>query len=173
MAKRENFNDLISSIQEAFLQVNKMSELQHLDMIKNYFDENNNPICIDINYPYFDEKGLVSYHKVSIPKLCLVPMSSLKLSEVSVDFKVKLYGKIHLKESGDAENKTNNSENKLLKSSASKMTNEKSYLGYIPGGFGIRKDNDDSYAVINLKFESQEPPEGLMRINDEMIKIML
>lgn len=98
MAKQENFNALISSIQEAFLQVNKLSEMQHLDMLKNYFDEKGNPICMDINYPYFGESGVLSYRTVSIPKFCLVPISSLKLSEVLVDFKVKLYGKVQLKE---------------------------------------------------------------------------
>lgn len=163
MAKRENFNDLIKSIQEAFLQVNKLSELQHIDMIKNYFDENEKPICIDMNYPYFDENGAMAFRKVSVPKLCLVPMSSLKLSEVSVDFKVKLYGKIELKEK----------EEKSSVKVSSTQNKGNSYLGYVPGGFGVRNNKDDSYASISLKFVSEEPPEGLMRISDELTKVMI
>jgi len=170
MAKRENFNDLINSIQDAFLQVNRLSEMQHLDMVKNYFDENNNPICIDVHYPYFDGSGSIAYRKVAVPKLCLVPISSLKLNEVSVDFKVKLYGKVQLTEHNDAENgekKEESNHNKIYKPKKS------SYLGYIPSGFGIRNDSDNSYASIKLKFVSEEAPEGLMRINDELTKIMI
>ncbi len=170
MAKRENFNDLINSIQEAFLQVNKLSEMQHLDMVKNYFDENNNPICIDVNFPNFDESGSTVYRKVSVPKLCLVPISSLKLNEVSVDFKVKLYGKIKLKE---YEKKVKDEQNAEKVKDSNYMPKNNSYLGYIPGGFGIRNENDNSYANIKLKFVSEEPPEGLMRINDELTKIMI
>lgn len=168
MAKRENFNDLISSIQEAFLQVNKLSEMQHLDMLKNYFYEKNNPVCININYPYLSESGNIAYHSVSVPKLCLVPISSLKLNEVLVDFKVKLYGKIQLKDYSENQQRTTN-----LKSVHDNSLIEKSYLGYIPGGFGIRNDNSDSYANISLKFTAEQPPEGLMRISDEMLKIMI
>lgn len=168
MAKRENFNDLIASIQEAFLQVNKMSELQHLDMLKNYFNSENKPICIDMQYPHISESGEVLYRKVSVPKLCLVPISSLKLNEVLVDFKVKLYGKIELKE-GDRKN----NENGMLKAANSNTETAKTYLGYAPGGFGFRSENSDSYANISLKFTSEEPPEGLMRISDELIKVMI
>ncbi len=170
MAKRENFNDLISSIQDAFLQVNKLSEMQHLDMVKNYFDENNNPICIDVNYPNFDESGSVVYRRVSVPKLCLVPISSLKLNEVSVDFKVKLYGKIKLKE---YENETNEEQKDKKVKNSNHRPKANSYLGYIPGSFGIRNDSDNSFASISLKFVSEQPPEGLMRINDELTKIMI
>lgn len=169
MAKQENFNALISSIQEAFLQVNKLSEMQHLDMLKNYFDAKGNPICIDIQYPYFDANGALSYHAVSVPRLCLVPITSLKLNEVLVDFKVKLYGKVQLKEAPEK-----NGSGKQLKASANLATStENSYLGYIPGGFGSRSDNGSGYANIRLKFTSEQPPEGVMRISDELTKIML
>ena len=50
---------------------------------------------------------------------------------------------------------------------------ENSYLGYIPGGFGSRSDNGSGYANIRLKFTSEQPPEGVMRISDELTKIML
>lgn len=169
MAKQENFNALISSIQEVFLQVNKLSEMQHLDMLKNYFDENGDPICIDIHYPHFDEAGTLSYYAVSVPRLCLVPITSLKLNEVLVDFKVKLYGKVQLKEA----TKKNEPENLLKASSNPDAATGKSYLGYIPGGFGARSDNGSGYANIRLKFTSEQPPEGVMRISDELTKIML
>ena len=168
MSKKENFNDLIGSIQEAFLQVNKLSELQHLDMLKNYFDAENKPICISVKYPHISESGKMFYQTVEIPKLCLVPISSLKLNEVLVDFKVKLYGKIDLKTSEPKSNKAG-----ILQSTNYLKNTSTTYLGYAPSGFNTRSDNSDSYANISLKFSSEEPPEGLMRISDELIKIMI
>lgn len=42
-------------------------------------------------------------------------------------------------------------------------------MGFIPG---FRQKQDDSYANITLKFNAEEPPEGMLRIRDEMIKIL-
>lgn len=161
MSKKESFNALISSIQEAFLEVNKMSELQHLDMLKNYFDDKNKPVCIEINHPYYDDYGNIQYRPISIPKLCLVPITSLKLSEVSVDFKVKLSGKIKLKEQ--------NMKSDLDDLSAEE---ENSIISYLPEHFQVKKSKEGSYANISLKFLSADPPEGLMKICDEFEKII-
>ena len=92
---------------------------------------------------------------------------SLKLKEISVDFKVKLYGKIALKKS-EPQQQTN-----ALKGATSgqRPPQETGYLGYIPG-LG-RRDSSDNYAQISLKFESEDPPEGLMRISDQLTKVTL
>lgn len=167
MKKQENFNDLIASIQEAFIQANKIAETQHLDMLSHYFDQDKKPICFQMAYPEYDENGKVVYRTLSVPKLCVVPLSSLKLKEISVDFKVKLYGKISLKKS-EPQQQTN-----ALKgtSSGQRPPQETGYLGYIPG-LG-RRDSSDNYAQISLKFESEDPPEGLMRISDQLTKVTL
>ena len=115
----------------------------------------------------YDENGKVVYRTLSVPKLCVVPLSSLKLKEISVDFKVKLYGKIALKKS-EPQQQTN-----ALKGATSgqRPPQETGYLGYIPG-LG-RRDSPDNYAQISLKFESEDPPEGLMRISDQLTKVTL
>ena len=53
-------------------------------------------------------------------------------------------------------------ENVRLKRRANRM-------GFIPG---FRQKQDDSYANITLKFTAEEAPEGMLRIRDEMIKIL-
>ena len=86
-----------------------------------------------------------------------------------MDFKVKLYGKVQLKEAPEK-----NGSGKQLEMSANLATSTgNSYLGYIPGGFGSRSENGSGYANIRLKFTSEQPPEGVMRISDELTKIML
>ena len=43
MVKEASFDALVAAIQDAFITVNKMSENQHLEMLKAYFDEQGNP----------------------------------------------------------------------------------------------------------------------------------
>ncbi len=149
MAAKLNFDDLVESIQDAFIRVNDMSEAQHLNKLSEYFESDGTPKVFDMQYPYFDENGVPSYKFVSIPQICLVPISSLKLDEINVDFKVQIYGDVSVKDG------------------------EKTTLGYVPHGGGMFRNKEDSYANIRLKFVSQEPPEGLMRIRDQFTKITL
>lgn len=162
MAKVESFDGLISSIQDAFLSVNRMAEQQHLESIKEFFDEEGNPKTIAVKYPSFTEVGTVDYTDVEIPQICLVPISSLKLNEITVDFKVKLSAEINLQDGS----KRNDIENFQLSESTEK---KKKKMGFIPE---YRQKPDDGYANITLKFSAEEPPEGIMRIRDEMIKIL-
>ena len=103
MAKVESFDGLISSIQDAFLSVNKMAEQQHLESIKEFFDDEGKRN---------DNNGF---------EVCAAPEK------------------------------------------------KKKKMGFIPE---YRKKSDDGYANITLKFNAEDPPEGIMRIRDEMIKIL-
>ncbi len=160
MAKAESFDNLIGSIQEAFLSANELSEKQHLRLLEEYFDEENKPTVINVQYPYFGESGQIEYKSLDIPKLCLVPLSSLQVKEIDVEFKVKLAGKIRLGRRQAPENA-----NSLMNCESG----EDDKLGYVPE---YRKSKDGNYADITLKFRADEPPEGLMRIRDELIKIL-
>ena len=125
MAKKIGFKNLVESIQEAFIQVNDMSEAQHLKKMSEYFEDDGTPKVFEMQYPYVDGKGVT----------------------VEVDFKVQIYGEVPLKHE------------------------EGTSLCYVPHG-GIR-NKEDSYANIKLKFVSQEPPEGLVRLKDQFIKVTL
>lgn len=167
--KEASFDDLVQAIQQAFIKVNDMSERQHISMIQEYFNADGSPKTFDIQYPYFNEVGEAAYRKVSIPQLCLIPITSLKLDEIKVDFKVQLYGKVNLRQQNNLlrSNKDSEGENK----DENKDENN-TFLGYIPHGIR-RADGEDSFADIKLKFVSQDPPEGLMRIRDQFIKITI
>lgn len=171
MSKEGNFDALIQAIQEAFIKVNNMSEMQHMTKIQDHFDENGKPKCIELSYPYFDENGVSKYRQIKVPQICLMPMSSLKLDEIDVDFKVRLYGGVRLKEVGDSEEPDVNKSNAMLKTER-KWDEKNTFLGYIPQS-GRRFGKDENYANIRLKFVSNEPPEGLMRIQDQYTKVTL
>ena len=169
MAKIESFDELISSIQEAFLSVNRLAENQHLEALHEFMEEDGSPKTIRIKYPYFNEDGDVEYRFVEVPELCLVPVSTLKLSEVSVDFKVKLAAEISLKKDDDDEEQVAALSAEGDKKPLLRIPKRRNRMGFIPG---FRQKQDDSYANITLKFNAEEPPEGMLRIRDEMIKIL-
>lgn len=168
MAKIESFDGLISSIQEAFLSVNRLAENQHLEALHEFMEEDGSPKTIRIKYPYFNEDGDVEYRFVEVPELCLVPVSTLKLSEVSVDFKVKLAAEIRLKKDDEGQQVSALS-TEVDQKPLPRIPKRRNRMGFIPG---FRQKQDDSYANITLKFNAEEPPEGMLRIRDEMIKIL-
>ena len=151
MAKMAAFDELVKAIQQAFIDVNDMSEEQHLRKLEEYFEPDGTPKTFEMQYPYFDENGIPAYRVMRIPQICLVPITSLKLDEVEVDFKVRLYGDVNLhRQDGD----------KL-----------DTILGYIP--HGKSRSNENSFASIKIKFTSQDPPEGLLRLRDQFVKVTL
>lgn len=166
MAKAESFRDLIGSIQEAFLAVNELSEQQHLEMLGKYFDEDDKPKTMQVKYPIFGDNGEITYKELEIPLLCLVPVSSLKINEIDIDFKVKLSGKVRLSQENRRKDFFDKADG-LMQVSAPQEADDS--LGFVPE---YRKSKNGSYADISLKFKAEEAPEGLLRIRDELIKIL-
>lgn len=155
--KQQNFDELVAAIQKSFLQCSRLAERQHIEMLSGFFDSENKPVSILLSMPQFDDNGKITYKDVSIPKLCLVPISSLKLDGIKVDFKVRLTGEVPLEEKAGEDTGMDKK--------------ECSFLGYLPGG-GLKRNPED-FANITLQFTSQDPPEGIMRIQDELIRVSL
>lgn len=164
MAKVEKFEDLIGSIQQAFISVNNMAEQQHVESLQSYFDADGKPRCLTMQMPYFDDNGIPQYREMDVPLISIVPVNSLKLTEISVDFKVRLSANVKLSHDKPVNN--------LMTVKSPKTTSDAEkdgVLGFIPE---YKKRDNDSYANIVLKFTADEPPEGVMKIRDEMIKIL-
>ena len=143
--KQGNFLDhLTKGLYDAVVQAQALAENQHIESLSKYLDEDGNPKCIDMT---------VSGHKVQVPLLTLAPHSSIKIKELTMELKVKLnnFGK------------------------------RKSRLG---GGIFHRKDagaisadlgssifpGKNNYANLKITFEGCDPPEGIVRINNNLIK---
>ncbi len=165
MKQHANFDDLIQSIQEAFIKVNNIAEAQHFEKISEYFNDDSTPKTFRISYPSLGKDGNIESTPVDVPAICLLPISSLKLNEVEVEFKVRLYGGIKLeKKEVDSE------ENYMLRASNKfDIDRKNTFLGCVHGG----RRGSDNYANIRLKFVSDDAPEGLMRIQEQYTKISL
>lgn len=135
--------ELIKAIQEAVLSANRISEEQHLKVFSDYFDSNHNPVCVEVRVPEIN--GEEKERIIKIPLITLLPMKSLKLSSVEMECKVKLKG-----------------------SHESEVKTEKGVLNLrLPAGRG-----EGSMANLKLKFTSQDPPEALLQLRDEYIRMI-
>ena len=135
---------LTKGLYDAVVQAQNLAEKQHIEALNDYLDEDGNPKCITIKIEGKD---------VSVPLATLVPHSSIKIKELTMDLKVKLnnFGK--------------------RKSNIMSSIFGKGCAGAIEADLGASilpiKNN---YANLKITFEGADPPEGLVRLNNNLIK---
>ena len=143
--KKGNYLDhLTKGLYDAGVQAQALAENQHIEALGKYINEDGTPKCV---------KMVIGGNEVDIPLLTLAPQSSIKIKELTMDLKVKLnnFGK------------------------------RKSRLG---GGIFCKKDagaisadlgasiipTKKNYANLKITFEGTDPPEGIVRLNNNLIK---
>tara|TARA_R100000781_G_scaffold114977_1_gene88220 strand:+ start:2656 stop:3117 length:462 start_codon:yes stop_codon:yes gene_type:complete len=143
--KKGNFLDhLTKGLYDAVVQAQNLAEKQHIEALDQYIDEDGNPKCLKIK---IEDKD------VNVPIATLVPHSSIKIKELTMDLKVKLnnFGK--------------------RKSRFVSSIFGKGNAGAISADLGASilpiKNN---YANLKITFEGTDPPEGLVRLNNNLIK---
>ena len=148
--KKGSFLDhLTKGLYDAVCQAQALSENQHIESLNKFFDEDGNPICMDVKMP--DAKG--NYHNVKIPLATLAPQNSIKIKELTMELKVKLgsFGKRKSRLGGGI----------FCKEDAGAIVAD-------IGSSILPKRNQ--YANLKITFEGTDPPEGLVRLNNNLIK---
>ena len=143
--KKGNFLDhLTKGLYDAVVQAQALAENQHIEALGKYLNEDGTPKCVEV---------VINGDKVNVPLLTLAPHSSIKIKELTMDLKVKL----------------------------NKFGKRKSRLG---GGIFCREDagaieadlgaailpKRNQYANLKITFEGCDPPEGVVRLNGNLIK---
>ena len=143
--KKGNFLDhLTKGLYDAVVQAQALAENQHIEALGKYINEDGSPKCI---------KMVINGEDVNIPLATLAPQSSIKIKELTMDLKVKLnsFGKRKSKCGGGIFRKED--------------------AGAINADLGASilpiKNN---YANLTIVFEGTDPPEGLVRLNNNLIK---
>lgn len=142
-----DLNLLFHGIQDAVLNANGRVHSQHLELMDEFFDEENKPIMIQMNIPTLTNEGTI-YQSLKVPKLTLVPLTSMKVKEVNLDFKVNLSQIIN-----EPDQEANNIPPRSQKSNRSKIG-----------------ESDDNLVNVQIRLEGCEPPEGILKINDYFLK---
>ena len=143
--KKGNFLDhLTKGLYDAVVQAQSLAENQHIEALSKYVNEDGTPKCM---------KMVINGDNVNVPLATLAPQSSIKIKELKMNLKVKLnnFGKRKSKIGGGI----------FSKEDAGAISAD---LGssILPG--------KNTYANLEITFEGTDPPEGLVRLNNNLIK---
>ena len=145
-------DELLGGLHDAVVSAQRLVEKQHIDMVDLYFDdETGQPLTMEMKIPSAHPDK--DFEHISVPLFTLAPLSSIKIKELEMDFKVKLSEQM-------------DTVSELTKSM--KHEDESTTVGGV--GVDMNSVNPDTMANIKIKFEGSDPPEGIMRINDQLVK---
>ena len=143
--KKGNFLDhLTKGLYDAVVQAQSLAENQHIEALKKYVNEDGSPKCLEM---------VINGQNISVPLATLAPQSSIKIKELTMELKVRL----------------------------NKFGKRKSKLG---GGIFCKEDagaigadlgasilpTRNNYANLKITFEGADPPEVVVRLNNNLIK---
>jgi hypothetical protein len=148
---RLNIEELVGGLLEAAMVAQGISERQHINALRNYFNEDGTP---KVRTFYIGDKELV------VPLYILADHSSIGLDELDIEFEARLiFG----------EDETNVSD---LKRSLLGLFKKQGYEHNIKGiEVDSGKNTDRSgMAKIKVKFKADEKPEAVSRLVDAYIQ---
>ena len=148
---RLNVEELVCGLLEAAMVSQGISQRQHINALRNYFNEDGTPKTTTFN---INGKDLV------VPLYILADHSSIGLEELDIEFSCRLIF-------GDEEKEVSS-----LKKSLLGLFKKKGYEHNIKG---IEVDSgynptEAGMAKIKVKFKADEKPEAVSRLIDEYIK---
>jgi len=149
---RLNVEELVSGLLEAALVAQSISERQHINAVRNYFNEDGAPKT---------KVFKVGDKEIVVPLYVLADHSSIGLSELDIDFEAKLIF-------GD--NNPSDIKKSLLGLFKKKGYEEHNIKGIeVDSGFST---NSSGRAKIHVKFKADTKPEAVSRLIDTYISQM-
>ena len=143
--KKGNFLDhLTKGLYDAVVQAQALAENQHIEALSKYVNEDGTPKCM---------KMVLNGETINVPLATLAPQSSIKIKELTMDLKVRLnkFGK--------------------RKSRCGGGIFSKKDAGAISADLGASiLPTRNNYANLKVTFEGTDPPEGVVRLNNNLIK---
>ena len=143
--KQGHFLDhLTKGLYDAVVQAQALAENQHIEALSKYVNKDGTPKCM---------KMVLNGETIKVPLATLAPQSSIKIKELTMDLKVRLnnFGKRKSKKGGGI----------FCKEDA----------GAIGADLGASiLPSRNNYANLKITFEGTDPPEGMVRLNNNLIK---
>tara|TARA_R110002020_G_scaffold55591_7_gene154112 strand:- start:6793 stop:7248 length:456 start_codon:yes stop_codon:yes gene_type:complete len=143
--KKGNFLDhLTKGLYDAVVQAQSLAENQHIEALNKYINDDGTPKCMKI---------FINGEYVDVPLMTLAPQSSIKIKELTMDLKVRLnnFGKRKSKCGGGIFRKKD--------------------AGAVTADLGASiLPTRNNYADLKITFEGIDPPEGVVRLNNNLIK---
>jgi len=140
---KSSLKNLLESIQASIAGAQEMMQQQHIQELKKFFNGDGSPITQKMKFPHVNNNGETKWTEVDVPLMVLSPPSSLRIKKLKVSFDAFLSG-------------------------MGNEDDEEKSLHLHVGGFFRR----GAAVKCEIQFEGTEPPEGWMRINDELVKVI-
>ena len=135
---------LTKGLYDAVVQAQALAENQHIEALRKYVNDDGTPKCT---------RMILNGQDVMVPLMTLVPQSSIKIKELTMDLKVKLnnFGKRKSRKGGGIFRKKD--------------------AGAVSVDLGASIfPHKNNYANLKITFEGTDPPEGVVRVNNNLIK---
>ena len=148
-----NIEELVSGLLEAALTAQNISERQHINALRNYFDDKGNPKTTTLQ---------VGEKQLEVPLYILADHSSIGLDKLDIEFDARLLF-------GDDENNVSRLKKGLLG-----IFKKKGFKNNIKGIFVDSGHNPNGIgaAKIKVSFKADQKPEMVSRLIDSYISTM-
>ena len=148
----DSLESVFQGIYKSIVEAQNTIEQHYVGEVKeDYFDKKGNPHMIPIQLPNGNNGEMKT---VNIPVITLVPHNGMAIKEVEIEMEVAL-------SQGDAEKINKSKATKKKPSMIHKFITDLS-----------KRNKSRKMAKIKVKFNGQDPPEGLARIKDSLVKII-
>jgi len=159
------FSDLLCALQEAVDQARITSESQHLQLLKNFFEPSDDGktfrtknVTVEVPANTNDKNDTRS---LTVPLITLMPLNSLNIDEVKVDFEARLNfsanpeAKKALADGGPVDVSSTDEAQKFVSMLDIELKRHGTFSRSTP-------------VKVSLTFKAADPPEGLSKLNDHM-----
>lgn len=150
---RLNIEELVAGLLEAGMVANSVSEKQHINAVRNYFDDKGNPKTTTF---------MVGDKELVVPLYILADHSSIGLDELDIEFEARLIF-------GDDETQVSNIKKSLL--GVFKRKDYEHNIKSIEVDSGKNSDSS-GMAKIRVKFKADTKPEAVSRVVDAYIQAL-
>ena len=163
--------NLVEAIMNSIADAQDQIERQTLDNINEWFDDEGRPKMVTFKLPSLhpdaieeSEKGNLIEREVQVPLLTLMQNNPIKIKRLVSKFEVALGGVEEVKEEPLKGKKP------LLGSGTSSRTRKILSTDLFAGNGTFRKKK--RHASIEIEFESGEPTEAYLKIQNELLKLI-
>jgi len=157
-----DLDGLVKSLLGAVHQAQQAAQDQHVDLANRYFvagrDGNLVPKTVKVSLPSLARPGETDV--VDVPLITLIPISSMMIKEVEFQFKAYIAEVSAATEAPGIEKKRN------VEMPGGEMDGAKVKIG-LGSGWNVARRN---MMKVSVKIQATDPPEGVMRVNDRIVK---
>ena len=165
----ESLDNLINAIQHAVIEAQEIAEDHHIDLVSRFFEEGEDgktrAITQEVWVPDVSP-GANKDIKVDVPLMALASLGAMKIKELKVEFEAQL-SSLDTDDEEDAPTTVKPDPKVGFAKKMRRRRGRKMALDFKRGSKGAK---DSTIAKISISFEGTDPPEGVIRLNNQILK---